>query len=359
MGLFCVHCFTVAWLLLATILGNTSFPPFSEVKRWPACYSVSAFLHPLPLPVSRANSSCPYSPIMLDQLHVLTPTGIVTAAPTRTATSVRTNTPRPTSTRTAIATTSPTRTASPTATSLPSGSTIGGTTKSVWDLAPFLLTALGSGSAVYLFFLRRQRFPRLEISHAVSHFAIDVNHYLVHVDLQITNKGDVLAKLPDGVIWIQGVVPYPSRLIELLQEGKSVFLSKTYQVGWPVMGDAKHDLDWNREPIEIEPTCSEIIPIDLVIPGPAEWILVYTYLRNISKRRHWRLRKLNSERWIFGVRTTDEKGNRCYCWPIRIEFDGEISNWPLRSRDIGWSRKTLYNLKDEDKQSSSLVIARR
>ncbi len=76
------------------------------------------------------------------------------------------------------------------------------------------------GIWTYLLFVRtRQRYPRANLTHRITHRKVSDDHMLLRVGLTVVNQGEVLLTLGAGETWVQRMVPWPDELIARIEEG--------------------------------------------------------------------------------------------------------------------------------------------
>jgi len=173
---------------------------------------------------------------------------------------------------------------------------------STWELAMDIIvgltTAIGivvSGIWAYRLFVRkRQKYPRATVSHAITHKPLSGDKVLLHVELTISNIGDILISLGSLATWIQQVLPPPAEVLDLLRDERAMVKDGESEYGWPEIGSC--DLDFHAqkpekgpgdgkrevEP-EIEPGEREEICFDFVLASGVQVIKVNSYVKNEAK----------------------------------------------------------------------------
>jgi len=150
-----------------------------------------------------------------------------------------------------------------------------------------------------LFVKKRQKFPRANISHQISHIPISNNKILLSIRTTISNTGDVLLSLESGINRVQQILPLSGEMLDSINKGKDPVPSGKTEIDWPLIGE--RNLNWEKGKFEIEPGENDKICCDFIIDKNVQIVSVYSYLKNIKK----------------------------HC------------------RDIGWGLTTIYNLKEK------------
>lgn len=132
-----------------------------------------------------------------------------------------------------------------------------------------------------LFVQKRQRYPRANISHLITHIPIDSNKMLMRVVVTIANKGDVLLVLNCGETRIQQVMPVPENIVEAIQQGYDPVEEGETEILWPLL--ERRVNNWVRGTFEIEPNETDELHYDFIIDRAVEAIIVYSYFRNTTK----------------------------------------------------------------------------
>ena len=148
-----------------------------------------------------------------------------------------------------------------------------------------------------LFVKKRLKYPRANITHKILHKPIPSGKVLLHVTTVISNTGDVLLSLISGTTRIQQMLPLSQEVLNGISEGKDPVCEQETEIEWPLLMD--RDSDWKEREFEIEPGEEDQIVYDFIIDANVQTVVVYSYLKNVSKG----------------------------------------------SRDIGWSLTTVYDLK--------------
>ena len=97
----------------------------------------------------------------------------------------------------------------------------------------------------WLFVRRRQKYPRAITSHAVQIHELDSNTRLVHLELAIENKGEVLVEISEGKAFIQQIVPLAGNVQSLTENGQN-------ELNWPYIDRIIRLSELKR--MEIEPS---------------------------------------------------------------------------------------------------------
>lgn len=145
--------------------------------------------------------------------------------------------------------------------------------------AVFTVAAIIGGG--FWFYKRRQRYPRADVTHSITHKALPNGKLLLHVTVTISSKGEVLLSLISGVTRIQQVLPLPSSVLDTINKGLDPVKKGQTEVEWPLIEERKPK--WKEGKIEIEPGESDHIDCDFILEGSVKTIEVYSYFKNASK----------------------------------------------------------------------------
>ena len=158
-------------------------------------------------------------------------------------------------------------------------------------IAAFIIGAIWT----YLIFIRtRQKFPRAIIKHNIHHIELkDTNKICLHIEVKVTNVGNVLITLEEGYIRVQHLLPLDKEYQKTLSE-KSDLKSQDYldklninqrglsQIQWHLLDSYR--LKWENAP-EIEPQESDIFEFDFILDNDVECARIYSHFKNIVKSR--------------------------------------------------------------------------
>jgi hypothetical protein len=146
-----------------------------------------------------------------------------------------------------------------------------------------MLALLVGGLWTYLLFVRkRQKYPRARLRHRITHRDIGLDKVLLHVDVMVSNTGDVLVSLVELVTRVQQVLPLPDRVSDNILAGKDPVKRGTSEVEWDELHS--HKLKWKQGECEIEPGDSQQISHDFILDAEMQTVEVYSHVTNESKR---------------------------------------------------------------------------
>ncbi len=156
---------------------------------------------------------------------------------------------------------------------------IAGVLQSIATVIAFLL----AGVWTYILFIRtRQKLPRANITHKISHRPISNTKVLLNVTVEISNTGNVLLSLLSGTTRVQQVLPLLPGMLHVINEGKDPVPEEDTKIEWPLI--IERESNWNEGIFEIEPGEKDQIVYDFAIDADIETIVVYSYYKNIKKR---------------------------------------------------------------------------
>jgi hypothetical protein len=134
----------------------------------------------------------------------------------------------------------------------------------------------------WLFVQNRQKYPRANIAHRIAHRHIANGKLLLHVNVIISNTGDVLLSLIHLETRIQQVLPLPAGILDSINKGQNPVPEGETEVAWPLIDS--QELEVKEGECEIEPGESQEIHHDFIIDAEVETVEVYSYLLNEQKR---------------------------------------------------------------------------
>lgn len=156
-----------------------------------------------------------------------------------------------------------------------------GELKTLSSLVQSVLTSLAILGGGLWFLWQRQRFPRAEVSHSVSHWRIGRSQRVLHVAVTIVNKGNVLVQPTRGQVWVQQVLP-AGKAIRARFRSTQIFKDGALEVEWPLI--AERPIEWKKGEFEIEPHETDRFAVDLIVPIHVRKVRIYSYLQNVAKR---------------------------------------------------------------------------
>ncbi len=159
--------------------------------------------------------------------------------------------------------------------------------KDIASIAQSLTTILAifvSGFWGYWVFVKnRQQYPRVKLSHTITHHKIDDENILLHVIVNVQNSGDILLSLRTAATRVQQVIPLPEIMSEAIKLGLDPVRDGETEIDlWPLLGS--HETVFQKNLFEAEPGEIQELHHDFIIPEDIKTIIVYSYLRNIKKR---------------------------------------------------------------------------
>ncbi len=135
----------------------------------------------------------------------------------------------------------------------------------------------------YLRFVQnRQRYPRANVEHCISHRPFAQDKVLLHVVVIITNVGEILLSLITLETRIQQVLPISGQVLDVVANGRSPVPEGKTEVDWPPVDS--HKLCLEGETCEVEPAESQEFHHDFVVGAEIRTVAVYTHIMNEKKR---------------------------------------------------------------------------
>jgi len=143
-------------------------------------------------------------------------------------------------------------------------------------LATVVALGLGGVWSYWLFVKRRQRHPHAAVEHRIAHRFIGEGKVLLHVDVRITNIGQVLMSPMQSVTRIQRVLPLPSHVAEAIRNGRDPVPEGETEVEWELLDEHKERFE--RGACEIEPGESQDVSHDFILDTGLQTVEVYSYV---------------------------------------------------------------------------------
>lgn len=150
----------------------------------------------------------------------------------------------------------------------------------MWTIVGGIVGAIWT---VWQFRRRRERFPRARIEHLIAHRPIGEGKVLLHMDVRISNIGEVLLFLVLLETVIQRVLPLPAKVADSIMQGSDPVPEGSTEVAWPLI--ESHRKEFAKDECEIEPGESQDIQFDFILGDHVQTVLVYSYLLNERKRQ--------------------------------------------------------------------------
>lgn len=140
------------------------------------------------------------------------------------------------------------------------------------------------GAWTYNLFIRqRQKYPRANLVHGITHRPIGNGKLLLNIDAIVSNAGDVLIRIVSGELRIQQVLPLPSKAADEIASSVTCFPGD----------DGRREFSWDTSarklkwppgrPAEVEPGEESQFHYDCILPEDTAVIKVYTYYKNEVK----------------------------------------------------------------------------
>lgn len=130
-----------------------------------------------------------------------------------------------------------------------------------------------------LFIQKRQRYPRLNVSHQVISWPVGQKN-LIRLQVRIENLGDVLFRLSSGHVWIQLMRPWPNGVQEA-DRGMGGIRPAERKAEWPILQEHA----WDKIEKEVEPRETDTLHFNFMVNRQVKTIIAHTYLRNETKSR--------------------------------------------------------------------------
>ncbi len=147
------------------------------------------------------------------------------------------------------------------------------------------LSVIAGGYWTFRIYRReRQALPRANLSQKVQAIRLTDDKVCVHTAVRIQNIGHVMMSIHSAENRISQIRPLGGSIQERLRGELKLYDELGKEIEWPVIDQRK--VTWKDAPVEIEPGEEDTIHFDLIIPSDVEAIQVYTYFKNVTKRKH-------------------------------------------------------------------------
>jgi hypothetical protein len=155
--------------------------------------------------------------------------------------------------------------------------------ETIQHVATLAAIIVGGLWAVLHFRLRRQKWPRANIAHSALDHSLPQGTRLLRVTLTVSNAGEVLLRLKDGLIRIHQMRPWPIGLLESEADLSEKHCPDEEEYRWPSLVE-RH---FSQQGFELEPNETEKFFFDFFLKPDIRSVIIYSYVRNISKKRRW------------------------------------------------------------------------
>ncbi len=140
------------------------------------------------------------------------------------------------------------------------------------------------GFWVYLAFIRkREKYPRVEVSHRIINKRVNGDKILLKVVVDIKNKGATVVCLEKRLVRVQKMIPWPKERLEKIDTSDTRTNQESAEVEWPLLGEV--DLSGKGHQHEIEPGERDEFHADFLIDSEIKSVIIYSYLKNLKKYR--------------------------------------------------------------------------
>ena len=149
--------------------------------------------------------------------------------------------------------------------------------------ATLVALAVGALWSYWLFVQKRQKYPRASIEHQITHRHIAHDKVLLHVEVVVSNTGNVLIELVESATVVSQVLPLPTEVREKVVAMQDPVEEPKTDIDWPILDSRENR--WAKDDCEIEPGESQGIQRDFILHGDIRTVEVYSYLMNEWKRK--------------------------------------------------------------------------
>ncbi len=94
---------------------------------------------------------------------------------------------------------------------------------------------------LYSFYKKRQKKPRANITHHITHRQIGNKKILLHVAITISNVGDVLITLGYSETRIVRILPLSTTFSDAINQGQNLVKDDETEIQWPEVEFKKSD----------------------------------------------------------------------------------------------------------------------
>ena len=135
--------------------------------------------------------------------------------------------------------------------------------------------------ALNKYFQKRERAPKVNLTHKIMDCPIAVKKRLLHVEVKIANIGDVIFKVAAGLTCILRICPLSDELEKRISLGKDTVNDDKMEIDWPVLH--KKSSKWPEGKFEIEPGEEDSVHYDFIIDADEKIVSVYSAYDHIKK----------------------------------------------------------------------------
>ncbi len=153
----------------------------------------------------------------------------------------------------------------------------------VKNYSTFAAVIIGGLWTYAAFARRREKYPRAKVSHRILHRKIDDGRVFLKVVVVIQNIGEVMISLDRRFVRVQKMIPWPTEAMKPVDVQPDNTRNDHAEVEWPLLGEV--DISGEEPGHEIEPGESEELHFDFVVPSETNTVVVYSYLKNVTKRK--------------------------------------------------------------------------
>lgn len=147
---------------------------------------------------------------------------------------------------------------------------------------------IGGIWAYWLFYKHRQKYPRANLSHEISHKILPDDKILLQFSVKVINVGNVIISLNKCDIRVQQIIPVNDQIAELIKNNNEKVCIKEnnkfldYEINWPLL---KHvELKCDKRLCEIEPNENEQIFYEFILNSNIKTVKIYSHFINQAIR---------------------------------------------------------------------------
>lgn len=147
---------------------------------------------------------------------------------------------------------------------------------------------IGGIWAYWLFYKHRQKNPRANLSHEISHKILPDDKILLQFSVKVINVGNVIISLNKCDIRVQRVLPVNDKIHESIMNNKENYYLEEknnnldYEINWPILKYIERQCEDGM--CEVEPSETEQLCFDFILDSNIETISIYTHFVNKSMK---------------------------------------------------------------------------
>ena len=146
----------------------------------------------------------------------------------------------------------------------------------------------------FLYVRKRLKYPRVSVEITVDDMPLTEGDRLLHTEVKIVNKGDVIVTSTWAELRLRQVEPIPDVIRGFAQANQDPVPINQTEIEWPMIAGRKWKFD--EADFEVEPGESDSLHADFMVKDDITVVQFYFFLSNAAKSRKnlgWTLTKIS------------------------------------------------------------------